>query len=130
MPFGGLQGSRWIPYNSASHHCKARWRSPRRKEIPEISPDLVPALRKLVEGDTQEDPESPLLWTSKSLNHLADEVTTQGMPMSANTVSRLLAAEGYSMQAIRPGNRPTVAVYCGASPRFPRSRSTRNIRGC
>ena len=72
-----------------------------RKEITEIYPDLVPALRKLVEADTQGDPESPLLWTSKSLSHLADELTTQGMPVSGKTVSRLLAAEGYSMQANR-----------------------------
>ncbi len=72
-----------------------------RKEITEIYPDLLPALRKLVEEDTQGDPESPLLWTSKSLSHLADELTKQGMPVSAKTVSRLLADEGYSMQANR-----------------------------
>ena len=80
---------------------RIRRRGGGRKEITEIYPDLVPALRKLVEEDTQGDPESPLLWTSKSLSHLADELTTQGMPVSANTVSRLLAAEGYSMQANR-----------------------------
>jgi hypothetical protein len=72
-----------------------------RKAITEIYPDMVSALRTLVEEDTQGDPESPLLWTSKSLSHLADELTKQGMPVSPNTVSRLLADAGYSMQANR-----------------------------
>ncbi len=40
-----------------------------RKPITDIYPDLVPALLKLVGEDTQGDPESPLLWTTKSLSH-------------------------------------------------------------
>ncbi len=51
--------------------------------------------------DTQGDPESPWLWTSKSLTHLADALTAQDMPVSPMTVSRLLAEQGYSMQANR-----------------------------
>ena len=72
-----------------------------RKPITDIYPNLVPALLTLVGEDTQGDPESPLLWTTKSLSHLADELTKQGMPVSTTTVSRLLADEGYSMQANR-----------------------------
>ena len=72
-----------------------------RKPITEIYPDIVPALLQLVGEDTQGDPESPLLWTTKSLSHLADALTTQGMPVSPVTVSRLLREQGYSMPANR-----------------------------
>lgn len=72
-----------------------------RKPITEIYPDLLPALLNLVGEVTQGDPESPLLWTSKSLTHLADALTAQKMPVSIMTVSRLLAEQGYSMQANR-----------------------------
>jgi hypothetical protein len=47
----------------------------------------------------QGDPESPLRWTSKSLNKLADELTAQGHPVSDDTVRRLLAEQGFSLQA-------------------------------
>lgn len=72
-----------------------------RKVITEIYPELVPTLLQLVGEDTQGDPESPLLWTTKSLSHLAEVLTNQGMPVSTTTVSRLLAEQGYSMQANR-----------------------------
>lgn len=90
-----LQGESSLPAE------RIRRRGGGRKPITEIYPDLVPSLVKLVEEDTQGDPESSLLWTTKSLTHLADALTAQGMPVSPKTVSRLLAAEGYSLQANR-----------------------------
>ena len=42
---------------------------------------------------------SPLRWTTKSLRHLAEELTRQGHPVSAPTVGRLLRREGFSLQA-------------------------------
>ena len=72
-----------------------------RKPITAIYPTITDALRKLVADDTQGDPESPLLWTTKSLSHLAKALTDQGLPVSTTTVSRLLAEDGYSMQANR-----------------------------
>ena len=62
-------------------------------------PELVPALLALVEPDERGDPESPLRWTTKSLRHLAEELTRQGHPVSAPTVGRLLQREGFSLQA-------------------------------
>jgi hypothetical protein len=53
----------------------------------------------LVEPDERGDPESPLRWTTKSLRHLADELTRRGHPVSAPTVGRLLRAAGFSLQA-------------------------------
>ncbi|SNS02479.1 Rhodopirellula transposase DDE domain-containing protein [Blastococcus mobilis] len=41
---------------------------------------------------------SPLRWTTKSLRHLATELTGQGHPVSAPTVGRLLRQAGFSLQ--------------------------------
>ena len=70
-----------------------------RKPAAQQDPDLVPALLALVEPDERGDPESPLRWTTKSLRHLAEELTRQGHPVSAPTVGRLLRREGFSLQA-------------------------------
>jgi hypothetical protein len=70
-----------------------------RRNAEEIDPQLVPALMALVEPDERGDPESPLRWTTKSLRHLADELTRSGHPVSAPTVGRLLKAAGFSLQA-------------------------------
>ena len=72
-----------------------------RKGAEELDPGLVPALLALVEPDERGDPESPLRWTTKSLRHLAGELTRQGHPVSAPTVGRLLRANGFSLQAQR-----------------------------
>lgn len=70
-----------------------------RKPITELYPDLEAELLKLVEANTQGDPESPLLWTSKSLNNLTTELIEKGYPISIPTVSALLTKNEYSMQA-------------------------------
>ena len=71
-----------------------------RKPITEIYPDLLPALLKLVGEDTQGDPESPLLWTSKSLTHLADALTAQDMSVRPMTVSRYSPNRGIPCRRI------------------------------
>src|SRR4030095_8468919 len=70
-----------------------------RKSVAQQDPDLLPALLALVEPDERGDPESPLRWTTKSLRHLAEELTRQGHPVSAPTVGRLLKREGVRLQA-------------------------------
>ncbi len=62
-------------------------------------PELVPTLLALVEPDERGDPMSPLRWTTKSLRHLADQLTRQGHPVSAPTVGKLLRQHGFSLQA-------------------------------
>ena len=49
-----------------------------RKKLAETDPGLVPALLALVQDSTRGDPESPLLWTTKSAAHLAGELTARG----------------------------------------------------
>jgi hypothetical protein len=59
---------------------------------------LIPALMALVEPDERGDPMSPLRWTTKSLRHLAAELSRQGHRVSAPTVGRLLKEHGFSLQ--------------------------------
>jgi hypothetical protein len=74
-----------------------------RKLVTEIDPGLLAALEALIQPTTRGDPESPLRWTCKSTEKLADELTRQNHPVRARTVARLLREVGYSLQ----GNRKT-----------------------
>ena len=70
-----------------------------RKPIEEADSGALMTLLALVEPDERGDPESPLRWTTKSLRHLAEELTRQGRRVSAPTVGRLLKTAGFSLQA-------------------------------
>jgi hypothetical protein len=70
-----------------------------RKKISEIKPELKEALKRLVESTTRGDPESPLLWTCKSLRNLAEELSALNFKVSYSTVAVLLNDLGYSLQA-------------------------------
>ncbi len=81
-----------------------------RKPITGIYDDIEEQLIKLVEADTQGDPESPLLWTTKSLEHLAKALNDMGYSISPPTISKLLAKNNYSMQANQKRFEGTVHV--------------------
>ncbi len=70
-----------------------------RPPLTESDPGLAEALEVLVDPATRGDPESPLLWTSKSTRTLAGELSDQGHPVGARTVAGLLKKLGYSLQA-------------------------------
>ena len=70
-----------------------------RKKLAGADPGLVPALLALVEDSARGDPESPLAWTTRSVKHLSDELTTAGHRCSPQTVWRLLHEQGFSTQA-------------------------------
>src|SRR6266849_9120506 len=70
-----------------------------RRRAEDNNPAVLSALLALVDPDERGDPESPLRWTTKSLRHLAGELTRQGHPVSAPTAGRLLRAAGFSLQA-------------------------------
>jgi transposase len=70
-----------------------------RKKLAEADPGLVPALLALVEDSARGDPESPLMWTTKSAKNLAGELTRQGRRCSPQTAWRLLHELGFSTQA-------------------------------
>lgn len=81
-----------------------------RKRSRSKQPKLVPALMALVDPETRGDPESPLLWTSKSTRSLAEELQKDGFDVSHNLVSELLKELGFNLQAVRKtregGNNP------------------------
>jgi len=69
-----------------------------RKAVCANDPDLVPALKRLVEPATLGDPMRPLLWVSKSMGKLAAVLTGMGHPISADTVRKELVKLGFSRQ--------------------------------
>ena len=70
-----------------------------RKKLSEKHPTLLPSLKSLVESTTRGDPESPLLWTARSLRNIVSALTEQGFSVKKDTVARLLKDLGYSLQA-------------------------------
>ena len=65
-------------------------------------PGLVDALRALVGDDVRGDPERVLLWTSKSVRNLAQELGAQGHQAGKDLVARLLKGRlGFSLQSAR-----------------------------
>jgi transposase len=72
-----------------------------RKRLREQDPTLIQDLERLVEPVTRGDPESPLLWTSKSTYHLSEALQQQGHQISQRSVYNLLRESGYTLQANR-----------------------------
>jgi transposase len=72
-----------------------------RKHLTEQDHTLVQDLERLVEPVTRGDPESPLLWTSKSTYHLSEALQQQGHQISQRSVYNLLRESGYTLQANR-----------------------------
>src|SRR5262245_13087508 len=70
-----------------------------RKKLAVADPGLVPALLALVEDSTRGDPQSPLAWTTKSVQNLSGELTAMGHPCSPQTAWRLLHEQGFSTQS-------------------------------
>ena len=70
-----------------------------RKKLTDTDVTLLPDLERLVEPMTRGDPESPLRWTAKSLQRLAEELKKQGHKVSESTVATLLRGLEYSLQA-------------------------------
>jgi transposase len=72
-----------------------------RKALTAVDASLLDDLRALVDPATRGDPQAPLLWTSKSLRHLAEGLRVLGHKIGHNTVATLLRGLGYSLQANR-----------------------------
>src|SRR6266568_3455298 len=62
-------------------------------------PTLVVDLKRLVEPVTRGDPMQPLLWTTRSLRNLANELANKGHQVCPTVVGDLLRGIGYSLQA-------------------------------
>ncbi|MHB8289115.1 MAG: ISAzo13-like element transposase-related protein [Acidimicrobiales bacterium] len=79
-----------------------------RKRLVHKDPSLLANLEGLVDRESRGDPMCPLRWTSKSTGNLADALSAMGYEVSPDTVGRLLAELGFSLQALakqREGNQ-------------------------
>jgi len=72
-----------------------------RPPIEQRDPTLRRDLEALIEPTSRGDPESPLRWTTRSVRNLAAELRRGGHAISHQTISELLKAMGYSLQANR-----------------------------
>ena len=72
-----------------------------RKKAINKNPELEKALLELVEPTVRGEPQSPLLWTTKSLRNLAKELKKQGFNVSHVVVGDILKANKFSLQANR-----------------------------
>lgn len=96
----GLNSS--IPGGEDTH---IRRRGDERKPIQITQPGICETLKSLIEASTFGDPQSPLLWTTKSLRNLEEELQKQGFHIKYRKIGYLLKDMGYSLQVNQKMNR-------------------------
>lgn len=72
-----------------------------RKPLSAADASLIDDLRSLVEPETRGDPQSPLLWTCKSLRKLSQNLRDMGHKIGRTVVGELLYRLDYRLQANR-----------------------------
>jgi transposase len=97
------QGIRELECENCQDKERIRQTGGGRKKLIETDETLITDLQRIVETSTLGDPESPLLWTSKSTTKIAEELKKQGHKVSQRSVYDLLDSLGYSLQ----GNKKT-----------------------
>ncbi len=70
----------------------------RKKAIDKFK-ELEGIVLNLVEPTVRGEPESPLLWTTKSLRNISDEVKKKGFDISHNIVRDILKSNNFSLKA-------------------------------
>lgn len=63
-----------------------------RKKIVQTNPEIIQAIEAIVSPATRGDPMNPLLWVSKSLANIQQELAHQGFKISRETVRHILTA--------------------------------------
>lgn len=76
-----------------------------RKPIEITQPGIREALESLMETATFGDPQGPLLWTTKSLRKLEEELQKQGFQIKYRKIGYLLKSMGYSLQVNQKMNQ-------------------------
>jgi Rhodopirellula transposase DDE domain len=70
-----------------------------RPRLTDDDPTLVEDLKRLVDPDTRGDPESPLVWCSKSLGKIAGALIAVGHQISDRSTGKLLRSLGFRLHA-------------------------------
>ena len=78
---------------------QVRKRGGGRRSLTEKDPTLLGDLEQLLQAGRRGDPESLLVWTSRSVRNLAAALREQGHTVHFTTVAKLLGLLGYSLQA-------------------------------
>jgi len=78
-----------------------------RKSLSALNTSLPEELELLIDPVTRGDPESPLLWTSKSTYKLTEELNSRGISISQKTVYSMLVDLDYSLQSNRKRHEGT-----------------------
>jgi len=71
------------------------------KSVLTKNPEILTLIQTFIEPGVKGDPESPLLWTSKSLRKLAAELQKLDHKISHSKVGEILKKDGYSLQMNR-----------------------------
>jgi hypothetical protein len=94
-----IEGKKELSGEKALAGKRVRRKGGGRKRAVEKDPSLRQEVIDLVQAATRGDPESALLWSSKSTAHLAKALNREGHRASERLVARLLREEGYRLQA-------------------------------
>jgi len=70
-----------------------------RKKIVFKDPEVKKRIDDILEETSAGDPMSALKWTNKSTYAIADELSSHGKKISADTVQRIIKQQGYSLQS-------------------------------
>jgi transposase len=97
----GLAELKELPSELPENHDNERIRKQGggRKKSVDNDPTLINDLESLIEPVTRGDPDSPLLWTCKSLRNIQTELKNMKHNVNHQTISNLLHEMGYSLQA-------------------------------
>ena len=95
-----------------------------RKLLEDADPGLLPALESLIRDAIRGDPMTPLLWTTRSLGHLAGELTAAGHPCSPGGLRLVMRRAGVhaAVQRACPGGPAASRSGTGSSGISPPAR--------
>lgn len=80
-------------------HGRLRKEGGGRKKIVVKDPAMKKKIDDILEETTAGDPMSALKWTNKSTYAIADELSSHGKKISADTIQRIVREQGYSLQS-------------------------------
>ncbi len=93
------RGTKELKSGGMVEHGRVRRPGGGRKKVVEKDATLLRDVESLVEPTVSGNPESPLLWTSKSVRKLASELRAMGHDISFRTVADVLRDAGYTLQS-------------------------------
>ncbi len=93
------KGKKEFEENKALPILESRKQGGGRKKAINKYPGIRAELKNIIEPHTRGEPESALLWTSKSLRKISLELKEKGYTVSYRVVGEILKSEGFSLQA-------------------------------